>query len=170
MRSLFARRWPPVVVGVVLAAAAVAAITFPVVAYLSAANDRIALRPGPQQVILPADEWYGIFVQDADNSGYRERCSIMDSDGRRIPLRDPGGLISFNEDEQLDLAFKTGTGRLTIRCLVPGERVTVGPLDDEKPVLIGVAVALVLGSVGVALAVVPLARGAKGGAPRPGAP
>lgn len=58
--------------------------------------------------------------------------------------------MSSSETETLDIVFNTGSGRLTIDCSISAERVTVRPAPDLKALVIGIALAAVLGCAGLA--------------------
>jgi hypothetical protein len=97
---------------------------------------------------------WGIYVDDANNSGYTEECSAVDANGKSIQMSDPSWNISESDTETLDMVFDTGSGVLTFDCSVPGERVTTRPVADFQSLLLGTAVAGVLGLLGVALIIV----------------
>lgn len=139
--------------GLVLCVAAIAALAFTGVGFFRAATaDGVRLDDGPQEVVLPAHRTYGVFVDDADNSGYSESCSAVDrDDGHEIPMRDPSWSISSSDTEVLDFVFDTGSGRLSLSCSVPGERVTVRPVPRYAALLIGGAAGVVSGVIGVCL-------------------
>jgi len=125
-------------------------------------GDAYRLDENVRQVALPADRTYGIYVDDADNSGYSQDCSAYDSSGREIPLRDPGWSVSSSDTETLDLVFDTGSGDLTIRCGVPGEQVTAKPVPDVLALVVGLGIAVVLGVAAIGFVIVwLLARSAR---------
>lgn len=78
-------------------------------------------------------------------------------------MEDPPWSIG-SEAEVLDLVFNTGSGELTIDCVVPGERVTARRLPNNNALLIGFVVAAVLGACGVCMLIV-LAAGSSRQAP-----
>jgi hypothetical protein len=64
----------------------------PAVVYLggSGGSHGVPVRDGSQQVSLPADRTFGLYVDDPDNSGYAAGCTATDADGRLIAMRMPG--------------------------------------------------------------------------------
>ena len=134
--------WVAVLLGAVAIGSAVVATALFV---QSLQGDGYRLDENVRQVALPADRTYGIYVDDADNSGYTQSCSVHDSRGREVPLRDPGWSVSSSETETLDFVFDTGTGDLTIRCSIPGEQVTAKPVPNVLALVLGIAVAGILG-------------------------
>jgi hypothetical protein len=138
--------------GVVLCLLALVGLVISVVAYARTASEPgIRLDEGPQRLVLPADRTYGVYVDDADNSGYSERCSAVNSLGQQIPLSDPWWTFSGSETEMLDIVFNTGSGNLTIDCSVPGERITLRPVPNLRATLIGVGLSGILGVAGAVL-------------------
>lgn len=134
--------WLTVLLGAVaLGAAIVAASLF----VRSLDGDSVRVDESPGQVVLPADRTYGIYVDDADNSGYSESCSVRDSHGRQVPLRGPGWTAFSSDTETLDFVFDTGTGDLTISCTVPGEQATAKPVPNVLALVLGIAAAGILG-------------------------
>jgi hypothetical protein len=124
-----------------------AAFIVPVTLFVLASSDKgIALGDGPTEVHAPAHRTWGIFFNDADNSGYSESCSATDSEGRAIALRDPGVTVTSSDTEMLDHVFTTPRdGHFTIACNAQGADVRVGPAGSLRSVLIGVSVAALLG-------------------------
>ena len=110
-------------------------------------GDSVRLDESPRQVALPADRTYGIYVEDADNSGYSQSCDVRDPDGREVPLRSPGWTVSSSDTETLDLVFDTGAGDLTISCTIPGEQVTAKPVPKVLALVLGIVVAGILGCI-----------------------
>ncbi len=85
----------------------------------------IGLTGQPQHVVLPAHKEYGIYVDDANNSGYTLRCSATDAQGRRVHMDDhTPATISTSGTNNLDLVYDTGPGDLTFRCSASGAGVT----------------------------------------------
>lgn len=163
------RRRAPVLgwLGLLLCVIAVVALTVPGIGYVRAVSDGgVRLDGGPQHLVVPAHRTFGVYVDDANNSGYSESCSAVDEvTGRQIQMRDPGWSMSSSDTEVLDIVFNTGTGRVSISCSVPGERVTVRPVPHYAAMLLGVAVSGIFGVVGVGLliawAVIRFARDSK---------
>lgn len=138
--------------GLLLCATAVVAFSVPTASYERAENrDEVRLDGTTQELDLPARQTYGIYIDDADNSGYSERCSVRDDQGRTVRLRGATWSMSDSDTEMLEYVFDTGSGSLTITCSVPGERVTARPVPDVKALLVGIGVGGVVGSVGAAL-------------------
>jgi hypothetical protein len=108
-------------------------------------GDSVRVDESARQVVLPADRTYGIYVDDTDNSGYSESCSVQDSTGQQVPLRSPGWTAASSDTETLDFVFDTGTGDLTISCSVPGEQVTAKPVPNILALVLGIVVAGILG-------------------------
>jgi hypothetical protein len=131
-----------VLLGVVALGIAVVAVSLFV---RSLEGDSVRIDEHPTQVELPAHRTYGIYVDDADNSGYSQSCVVRDPDGRAGPLRNPGWTVSSSDTETLDLVFDTGTGDLTISCTIPGELVTAKPVPDVLALVLGIVVAGLLG-------------------------
>jgi hypothetical protein len=128
---------------------AVLVMAVPGVGYARAAGGQsVHLDDGPQHVVLPADQTYGIYVDDADNSGYSERCSAVDARGQHVQMADPWWSVSDSNTEMLDIVFNTGSGNLTIDCSIPGEHVTVRPVPNLRALVLGVAGGGILGLAG----------------------
>lgn len=142
-------------VGLVLVVLAIVAVAVPGVGFARASSaDGVRLDGTNQRVHLHAHEKYGIYIDDADNSGYSETCSAHDADGRVIHLADPSWSMSSSDTETLDYVFDTGSGDLTISCSVPGERVTTRPVANIEGLLIGLGIAAIAGCAGAVLIVV----------------
>lgn len=130
---------------------ALVAIGLPALACARAAANRgITLHDGPQPVALPAGQLYGIYVNDSDNSGYSEQCSINDAQGQPVRVHDPGWSVSSSATQTLDMVFNTGSGRLTIDCSISAERFGVRPVPNLRALVIGIILAGALGCAGVA--------------------
>lgn len=157
--------------GLLLCLPALVAVAIPGVGYVRAMNsDGLSLSDGPQRVSLHAGQSYGIYVDDANNSGYSESCSAVGSDGQRIPIHDPPWSISSSDTENLDFAFRAGPGELTISCDVPGERVTLRPLPNNRSLLIGILLAAVLGCGGLGMLLAWTVRSGRTSTSPPGMP
>jgi len=144
------RRTALLVAGALLLCLAFLSVALPAFGFARAASKAgVRLGNGPKQIVLPAHEQYGIYVDDTDNSGYSEQCAITDANGREIPLHDPGATFSNSDTETLDIVFNTGSGRLTIDCSISAERVTVKPVPNLKALVIGLALAAALGCAGI---------------------
>ncbi|MCW2798688.1 MAG: hypothetical protein JWQ70_160 [Aeromicrobium sp.] len=142
-------------VGLLLCVLAVGVAAVPGVSFgRAAAHHGVHLDGSTQHVRLPPHEMWGIYVDDANNSGYTEECSAVDANGKSVQMSDPSWNISESDTETLDMVFDTGSGVLTFDCSVPGERVTTRPVADFQSLLLGTAVAGVLGLLGVALIIV----------------
>jgi hypothetical protein len=141
--------------GALLICLAIVSVALPGVNYARAASkDGVTLAGGAQQLTLPAGQQYGIYVDDTDNSGYSEQCTITDADGQQVPQRDPWWAMSSSQTETLDIVFNTGSGKLTIDCSISAERIVVKPVPNLKAVVIGIALAFALGCGAVATFVV----------------
>lgn len=139
-------------VGLLLCVLALVAVAVPGFGYTRArADDGVRLDGSPQHVQLPANRTYGIYVDDADNSGYAMSCSAVDARGRDASMADPGWSVSSSNTEVLDLVFDTGSGELTITCAVPGEQVTARPVPNDGAMLLGIVLAVGLGCTGLGL-------------------
>lgn len=135
--------------GILLCLVALIAVAVPGVFYARALDeDGVDLTGGRRHVVLPPHETWGIYVDDADNSGYSERCSAHDADGRTVRMQDPPWSFSTSDTENLDLVFDTGSGRQTIDCAVSGEEVTARRLPNNDALLIGFVLAAILGACG----------------------
>ena len=132
--------------GSLLCVLALVAVVTPGVGYTRAlADEGVRLDGSAQHVLLPADRTYGIYIDDADNSGYSLNCSAVDARGREIHLADPSWSLGYSETEVLDLVFNTGSGELTINCAIPGEHVTARPVPNDRAMLLGIVLAAILG-------------------------
>lgn len=132
----------------------------PVTLFVLASSDKgVALRAEHTKVDAPADRTWGIYVDNADNSGYSESCTATDSRGRAIAIRDAGPTVTSSDTEMLDLVFTTPRdGTFTISCEVSGAVARVGPVGSLPLVLVGVLVAALLGLGGLVTGLVWLAR------------
>ncbi|MDQ6522404.1 hypothetical protein RB608_02280 [Nocardioides sp. LHD-245] len=149
-RSLTGSRWGWS--SLFLSLLAVAALAVPGVGYLTASRaDGQPLGDSPRQLRLPADRTYGIYVTDADNSGYSVGCEASDIDGP-VDFRRPSWSVSGSDIEMLDLVYDTGTGRLTISCS-SDETIETRPVPNHVAMLIGLLVAGTLGCVAVGCAI-----------------
>ncbi len=139
-------------VGLLLCVLAILAVAVPAVGYARAIADQgVRLDGSTQHVLLPAHQTYGVYVDDADNSGYSEDCSAVDALGGSIRMADPSWNISYSDTENLDAVFNTGSGALTINCSVPGERVTARPVPNAAAILPGMILGGILGCSGVGM-------------------
>ncbi|MGX7678755.1 hypothetical protein ACSMXN_07635 [Jatrophihabitans sp. DSM 45814] len=137
---------------VLLFGLALLAITIPALNYGHAASKTgFRLTADQMQVVLPARQQYGIYVEDTDNSGYAESCTITDADGQQVRLHDPWWTVSRSANRTLDIVFNTGSGKLSIACSISAERVTIRPVPNLKAVLAGIAISGLLGCAGTAL-------------------
>ncbi|RNM17408.1 hypothetical protein EFL26_01060 [Nocardioides pocheonensis] len=130
---------------------AAAAVVAPLVPYVLAARDNgVPLGEGPSEIVAPGDRTWGVYFDDRDNSGYGETCTVTDSTGRPIAVRDPGVTVSFSSTEMLGHVFDTPSdGRFTIACHGESADVRVGPVGSLPSLLVGMAAAALLGLVGV---------------------
>ncbi len=91
----------------------------------------IHLTGQPQHVVLPPHKKYGIYVNDANNSGYSLSCTATDGQGRQVQMDDQTPpTISSSGTNNLDLVYNTGSGDLTITCSASGAQTTTRPLTD----------------------------------------
>jgi hypothetical protein len=104
-----------------------------------------------QQLALEPDTTYGVYVDDADNSGYSWSCSGTRADGRPVELKSPSWSLSESDTETLEYVFQSGTGHVTFTCAAAGERVSVRPYVSPRPLVIGLLVGGVAGTIGVTL-------------------
>lgn len=159
MRNALRRPGLTIWLGGLLCAVAVVALAVPATAYVRALNGtELALGRGPHVLQLPADTTYGIYVNDQDNSGYTENCSIRDADGNGIALEGPPWTITASETQRLDAVYNTGSGDLTINCSVPNEQVSTRPVPNTQGLLLGILLAGTLACAGIALLIIPIAR------------
>lgn len=141
-------------VGLLLCVLAVVAVSVPGVGLARATSEHgVRLDGSDQHIRLPPHQKYGIYVDDANNSGYSEECSAVDVGGRPVRMADPSWSFSSSDTETLDFVFNTGSGALTINCSVPGERATTRPVANLRPLLLGLGLAAILGCSGVAMIV-----------------
>ncbi|WGL53387.1 hypothetical protein P5P86_06045 [Nocardioides sp. BP30] len=158
MRDVRRRLGPLGWTGVCLTAVAVLVVVFAVVAaHRTTDGPSVRLSDGAHHLSLPAHRTYGIYVDDADNSGYSETCSATDDRGGSIRMRDSSWSISSSDTEMLDLVYDTGSGDLVLTCSVPGEIVTTRPVPANALVLLGVA-GVAVGIAGIVLVIVGLSR------------
>ncbi len=95
----------------------------------SSAHQPIRLTDSPQHLTLAAHATYGIYVNDANNSGYSLRCSGADADGTPIRMDyNPPPSVSTSATETLDVVFNTGSGDITLACSTPGATAIARPL------------------------------------------
>jgi hypothetical protein len=86
----------------------------------------IHLTGQPQHVVLPAHKRYGIYVNDANNSGYSLNCKATDTQGHdeiHMDHKTPA-TISTSGTNNLDLVYDTGSGDLIFTCSAAGEQTT----------------------------------------------
>jgi hypothetical protein len=88
----------------------------------------IQLTGKPQHVTLPAHKKYGIYVNDANNSGYSLRCTARDRQGGQVYMDDQTPATISNGTDDLDLVYDTGSGDLTFTCSATGAQTTTRPL------------------------------------------
>jgi hypothetical protein len=147
---------------IALALLSLAALAFvvPIALYALTSDERgFAVGDGPTQVEASGHRTWGIYLNDADNSGYSESCAITDSHGMDVPLRDPGWTMSSSETEMLDHLFTTpDDGRFTIDCSSQSADVRVAPAADLHSIMIGFAVATAAGLAGLVLGIIWLTR------------
>ena len=87
---------------------AAVAFVVPVTLFALASSDKgIGLGDGPTEVHSSGNRTWGIYFNDADNSGYRESCTATDSQGQAIAIHDPGVTASSSDTEMLDHVFTT---------------------------------------------------------------
>lgn len=148
------------VIGVLLCLVAVVAVAAPAVSYIRASSEKsVTLDQRDQDVSLPPNKPYGIYIDDADNSGFTYRCSVKDAAGRDVPVSNyPPGRITSSDTEMLDTTFNSGSGELTINCLVRGERVSVRPAPAQRPLVFGVIAGGIAGTLGAGLLISWLAQ------------
>ena len=139
-------------VGLLVCVLAIAAVSVPGARFERASSDHgVRLDGSTQHISLPAHKKYGIYIDDANNSGYSEECSAADANGRPVRLADPSWNVSSSDTEELDYVFNTGSGELTFDCSVPGERVTVRPVPHGWPLFVGIVLFGILGCLGAGL-------------------
>ncbi len=140
--------------GAALCVLAGVVVLIPLIAYARVAldGDEVRLSDGPNQVSVPAGKTWGVYVDDANNSGFTMSCSgTDDATGEPIAMRDPWATISGSETETLEYLFDTGSGELTISCRVPGEEVSIRPAANLNAVVLGFGLAFVPAGIGVGL-------------------
>jgi hypothetical protein len=162
------RFWPVGWVGVVLSGLAVAVVVVLAVSTHRTTNGpSVRLADGPQHVVLPAASTYGIYINDANNSGYTESCSATDALGNTIQMRDPPWSISGSDTETLDMVYNTGSGHLRINCSVPGEIVTTRPVLNYWALVLGGLAAAAMAVLGIVLIVTRFTRACVDSMPLP---
>jgi hypothetical protein len=130
-----------------LLALAAAAVVVPLVPYVLAVTDKgVSIGDRPTEIHASGDRTWGVYFDDRDNSGYSESCTVTDSTGRPIALRDPGITVSSSDTEMLGHVFDTPhDGHFTIACQVESADARVGPVGSLPSLLIGLAAAAILG-------------------------
>lgn len=92
----------------------------------------IRLTKQEQRIDVPANKTYGVWYEDANNSGYSVGpCTILDDHRKRIPLKEPSGYTVTWESEfgDFEYEFNTGNGKLTVlNCLSHGAQASIRPL------------------------------------------
>ncbi|MER7608349.1 hypothetical protein [Nocardioides sp. NPDC127503] len=143
-----------------LLVAAAVAFVVPVTLFAFASGDEgVAVTDTPVVVDAPAHRAWGIYFHDVDNSGYSGYCSVNDSAGRPVEIRDSGATVSSSDTEDLNHVFTTPEdGRFTVECQTDNASVRVGPVGNLPSVLIGTAIAAGLGVTGFALGIMWLIR------------
>lgn len=143
-----------------LLVAAAVAFVVPVTLFAFASGDEgVAVTDTPVVVDAPAHRAWGIYFNDADNSGYSGYCSVSDGAGRPVEIRDPGATVSSSDTEMLNHVFTTPEGgRFIVECRADNASVRVGPVGNLPSVLIGTVIAAGLGATGFALGVMWLIR------------
>lgn len=139
--------------GLLLCAATLAALAVPGVGWLRATSaDGLALGDTARRIDLPPGATYGIYLTDADNSGYSLACTGTDHrTGRPVRFGSPGWNIG-TETVMLEHVYDTGSGELTIACR-SGEPVETRPVPDDRALALGLALAGLLGCTGAGLLV-----------------
>jgi hypothetical protein len=139
-------------VGLACLVLALAAVAIPGTGFVRAVTGaEVSLDAGSVHLMLPADRTYGIYADDDDNSGYSERCGIVDADGRQVRLSDPGWSMSSSDTENLDRVFNTGDGDVTISCDMSGATASTRPVPNYTAMLLGGLLAALLGAIGIGL-------------------
>jgi hypothetical protein len=162
------RFWPLGWLGVLLCGVAVLVLAIMLVGnHRATSGPSVRLADGPHHVVLPADKTYGIYINDANNSGYTESCTAVDAQGSNIAMRDPSWSISGSDTETLDIVYNTASGNLTINCSVPGEIITTRPVPNYCALLIGALAAGAMAVVGIILIVTRFTRARSVGMPLP---
>ncbi|MCL3836988.1 hypothetical protein [Aeromicrobium duanguangcaii] len=119
----------------------------------------VVLERTPVEVEAPGNALWGIYFDDADNSGYGHSCRATDDYGQLIDLRDPGVTFTSSDTEMLDLIFTTPpNGRFTIQCDAQSAVARVAPVESIRRVLSALVPAAFLGIAGVIAGVVWLRR------------
>jgi hypothetical protein len=145
---------------IALVVVAAVALVVPLVSFVrTLGSAKVALDDGPVTVRTAGGRTWGVIVDDRDNSGYSESCSVSDRAGRPVALRNPGATVSSSDTETLDHVFTTpADGRFTVACSVRGATVRVGPVASLRSVATGVVGAALLGLAGLGLGLVRLRR------------
>lgn len=138
-----------------LLVAAAVAFVVPVTLFALASGDEgVTVTDTPVVVDAPAHRAWGIYFNDADNSGYSGYCSVNDSAGRPVEIRDPGATVSSSDTEMLNHVFTIPQdGRFTVECQADNASIRVGPVGNLPSALIGTVIAAVLGAPGFVLGI-----------------
>lgn len=87
----------------------------------------------PVAVRAESGRTWGIYLDDEDNSGYGADCSILDTSGRAVEVREAGATVTSSETEMLDYLYTTPDGgSFTITCSVDEATARVGPVIDLR--------------------------------------
>lgn len=151
-------------IGVALmAAAAVVAVVAGVLVWrlLAGEVEVIDADGRPHEVVLEADETYGVWLEPARPA----TCEVADADGAAVELGPVDGSYEVNQWEA-DRSFDTGSGALTVTCTATaadsGTEVRLGPLPSIPGlvgvVLGGVCLGMLLGTAGLVVIIVTVVR------------
>lgn len=130
---------------------AVAAFTIPLTMFVRAASaNGVAVSGEPVEVHAAGGRTWGIYFNDADNSGYTTSCNVTDRNGRQVPIRPAGMTITSSDTEMLDLLFRVpDDGWFVAQCAAEGAEARVGPVGNVSLLAGGVVAAMFLGIGGV---------------------
>lgn len=137
--------------GMVVCALAFVAVAVPGIGFIKAHADAGFPVSGITELSLPAHATYGVYVDDADNSGYSLSCTARDDAGGEIVVGGPSWSIGFSDTENLDAQFDTGSGEVTLNCSSDSAEIRVRPLPNDRALLLGFVVAGMLAMAGIAL-------------------
>lgn len=102
----------------------------------------IQLTKQNQRIVVPADETYGIWADDSNNTGWSmsRECAIVDDRGRTIQLdlfEETAGEIEVGSSPYAEFVytFNTGSGELAVRnCMGSGAEFSVRPVGETERV------------------------------------
>lgn len=137
--------------GMVVCTLAFVAVAVPGIGFIRAYADAGFPVSGITELSLPAHTTYGVYVDDADNSGYSLSCLARDDAGGDIAVVGPSWSVGSSDTENLDAQFDTGSGEVTLNCSSDSAEIRVGPVPNLRALALGIVAAGMLAMAGIAL-------------------